>query len=71
MDIAHFVLPKFTKTDLQKWFGVRRITCFALDFSTLEQYRERMLQKIEEFNNNFVTKPDLDKFRYADDSMFN
>ena len=30
-----------------------------------------MLATIKGFNNNFATKPDLNKYRYADDSMFN
>ena len=52
-------------------FGVKRLTTFGLNFSGMEQYRDKMTEKIAEFNNNFETKPDLNKFRYADDSMFN
>ena len=71
LDITHFIMPKFSKTELQKMFGVRRLTCFALDFEKMEPFKEKLLSGISEFNNNFETKPDLTKFRYADDSMFN
>lgn len=71
MNISHFVLPKFAKNELQQVFGVRRLTTFGLNFSGMDQYREKMTEKIAEFNNNFEAKPDLNKFRYADDSMFN
>ena len=71
MKISHFVLPKFAKNELQQVFGVKRLTTFGLNFSGMEQYREKLTDKISEFNNNFEAKPDLIKFRYADDSMFN
>ena len=70
MDLSHYILPKFSKSELQKMFGVRRITCFAIDFKNMEPFREKLLSDISDFSNNFQTKPDLTKFRYADDSMF-
>lgn len=72
MSLTHFILPKFAKTELTQAFGVKRLTCFAVEFQgALEVYREKMLEKIAEFNNNFECKPSLSKYRYADDSMFN
>lgn len=69
MAITHFVLPKFAKGELQRCFGVKRLTCFGL--SGVERYRDKLIKSIEQFNNSFESKPDLTKYRYADDSMFN
>ena len=33
--IPHWVLPKFSKTEMTKIFGVKRLTCFTLDFSKM------------------------------------
>lgn len=71
MGISHFVLPKFAKNELQLAFGVKRLTTFGLNFSGMEHCRDKLTEKVAEFNNNFEAKPDLNKYRYADDSMFN
>lgn len=31
--ISHYVLPKFAKVELCKYFNVKRITSFAIDFT--------------------------------------
>ena len=71
--VTHFVMPKFSKGEISKAFGVKRITCFGLDIKDDHQIQLKnlILEKFGEFNNNFETKPDLKKYRYADDSMFN
>ena len=33
--INHYVLPKFSKVELCKIFGVKKLMCFSIDFSTL------------------------------------
>ena len=34
--LNHFILPKFSQIDLTKAFGVKRVSCFALDFTGCE-----------------------------------
>mmetsp|Transcript_39715 Transcript_39715/g.60872 ORF Transcript_39715/g.60872 Transcript_39715/m.60872 type:complete len:106 (+) Transcript_39715:595-912(+) len=64
-------------------FGVKRLTCFALDFTRLApekslpstpQEMEDLLSSISkglsQFDNSFASKSELCKYRYADDSMF-
>ena len=33
--INHYVLPKFSKVELCKIFGVKKLMCFSIDFTTL------------------------------------
>lgn len=33
--VNHYVLPKFSKVELCKIFGVKKLMCFSLDFTTL------------------------------------
>ena len=64
--LNHFVLPKFAKNELCKLFGVKRITCFLIDFSPCTKLKDDLLKNWEQFNNLAETKPDLDKYRFAD-----
>ena len=74
--IPHWVLPKFSKTEMTKIFGVKRLTCFTLDFSKMsdaskvQEARDGIETMLKEYINDPAEKPDLTKFRYADDSMF-
>ena len=70
-NLPHFILPRFLKKDLSEMFGVKRITCFGLDLSQSLEIPDQLCKFIGEFNNNFESAPDLNKFRHADDSMFN
>lgn len=33
--INHYILPKFSKVELCKIFGVKKLMCFSIDFTTL------------------------------------
>ena len=74
--IPHWVLPKFSKTEMTKIFGVKRLTCFTLDFSKMsdsskvQEARDGIETMLKEYGSDPAEKPDLTKFRYADDSMF-
>ena len=74
--IPHWVLPKFSKTEMTKIFGVKRLTCFTLDFSKMsdsskvQEARDGIETMLKEYGSDPAEKPDLAKFRYADDSMF-
>ena len=39
--INHYVLPKFTKNELCKIFGVKKLMCFSIDFSTLSGIQDQ------------------------------
>jgi hypothetical protein len=43
MSLTHFVLPKFAKGELSKFFKVRNLTSFAIDFEKVPQYRDKLL----------------------------
>jgi len=43
MGVSHYILPKFSKSELQKMFGVNKLTSFAINFENLDQYREKLL----------------------------
>jgi hypothetical protein len=77
--LNHYALPKFAKNELSKIFGVRRLTCFALDFSQLRnkelpaevsKMKSEMEEKLANFNNIKEGPPSLSNYRYADDSYF-
>jgi hypothetical protein len=60
-------------------FGVKRITCFCLDFSKcisepgnskVLESKEKIESLLKGYESNPTETPDLGKFRYADDSMF-
>jgi len=45
------VLPKFSKVELCKIFGVKRLTVFAVDFAKVgNQVKETFERELEEFN---------------------
>jgi len=70
--VNHYVLPKFAKAELCKVFGVKRVTSFALVFDGMPERLQLHLEKeLEPFNQLVADgKADINKFRYADDSMF-
>ena len=74
--IDHYILHKSAKPNLLKTFGVKRITCFGLDFSGLsdikdiQRAKEKVLGKLKGFECNPAKTQDLSNFRYAEDSMF-
>jgi len=66
------VLPKFTKVELCKLFGVKRLTAFAMMWDAFpHSMRIPLEEELSKFNMRISEdKADLDKFRFADDSMF-
>lgn len=70
--IHHYVLPKFSKVELCKQFGVKRITAFALKLDGLPPAFGLQIEKeLAQFDQ--LMEPgtaDVKKYRYADDSMF-
>ena len=66
------MLHKSAKPNLLKTFGVKRITCFGLDFSGLSDVKEMqvarasVLGKLKGFECNPGKVQELDSFRYAE-----
>tara|TARA_B110000285_G_scaffold44438_1_gene49475 strand:+ start:118 stop:360 length:243 start_codon:yes stop_codon:yes gene_type:complete len=51
--INHYILPKFSKVELCKIFGVKKLMCFSIDFSTLtsiNQEKQTIIQELAIFN---------------------
>jgi hypothetical protein len=51
--INHYFLPKFSKVELCKIFGVKKLMCFSIDFGTLsgiDNVRSNIVQELAIFN---------------------
>jgi len=51
--INHYFLPKFSKVELCKIFGVKKLMCFSIDFSTLsgiDKEKQNIIQELAIFN---------------------